>query len=314
VELRQLRYFLVLAEELHFTRAAARIPLAQPALSQQVQRLERELGARLLDRGRGPVELTEAGQLFADHARRVIKEADDAVAAVRAHTAGRAGRLRVGLVGHGVAELNDVILSAYTDHHPRVEVSLVDLDIIGQADRIVAGEVDVALSFGPFGDERLHTTILATEPSVVAVPRRDDLADAPVVDQDVLEAVLRRPLLPADAAEPPEWDAFFTLKEERGEDGARVDVPLSHTIQGQMLQLILHRAVLAVPASIARFFPMPGLAWLPAPTLRGCPLNVVQLADHHDPLVESFVTIARAATRAHLDLVPDPAVSLPDPS
>src|SRR3712207_4993239 len=99
MELRHLRYFVAVAEELHFGRAAERVVVAQPALSKQVQALEAELGVRLLQRTRRRVELTEAGRLFLEQARQAIVQADHAAAIARRAGRGELGTLTVGFMG-----------------------------------------------------------------------------------------------------------------------------------------------------------------------------------------------------------------------
>src|SRR6478672_9091875 len=102
MELRRLRYFVAVAEELHFRRAAANLHLAQPALSQQVRKLELELGVDLLHRNKRSVALTQAGTVFLDEARRVLRYADEAARTARDAGSGAAGRLRVGHLADAV--------------------------------------------------------------------------------------------------------------------------------------------------------------------------------------------------------------------
>src|SRR4051794_24642585 len=99
MELRHLRSFVAVAEELHFGRAAERLHIAQSPLSQQIQRLERQVGAMLFERNRRKVELTDAGNAMLTHAREALAQADLAETAARAAAAGRAGTLRIGFLG-----------------------------------------------------------------------------------------------------------------------------------------------------------------------------------------------------------------------
>src|SRR5436309_11468403 len=124
MELRHLRAFLAVAEELHFGRAAARLQMAQPPLSQSVRRLERELGVELFRRNRRHVELTTAGSALVPEARRTLAAADRAVAVVSAVASGSSGRLTLGFVGslaHGVLPL---LVRELRRQAPEIEISL----------------------------------------------------------------------------------------------------------------------------------------------------------------------------------------------
>src|ERR1700756_5373812 len=99
MELRHLRYFVVVAEELHFTRAAERLGIGQPPLSLQIQRLEREIGTKLFRRLSRGVELTEAGSLLLEHARQILAHTEQAIAEVKQLSRGESGQLRVGFAG-----------------------------------------------------------------------------------------------------------------------------------------------------------------------------------------------------------------------
>ncbi|MGW4352192.1 LysR family transcriptional regulator [Nocardia sp. NPDC004582] len=119
--MRQLRYFVTVAEELHFGRAAERLHIAQPAVSQQVRRLERELRVQLLDRSPRRVLLTEAGQRFLPAARAVLAAADQARASVAELAGGRAEVFRLGTVT-GLAERLDAVLDTFAEQAPGVRV------------------------------------------------------------------------------------------------------------------------------------------------------------------------------------------------
>src|SRR5918999_5114969 len=127
MEIRHLRYFVAVAEERHFTRAAAKLRTAQPALSQQIRRLERELGTPLFHRTNRSVELTHSGHVFLHHARQVIEAANRAKRAARQAGRGDLGRLTIGLLAQPTVDLLPDLLAAYRDRHPDVDVELREL-------------------------------------------------------------------------------------------------------------------------------------------------------------------------------------------
>src|SRR4051812_34085717 len=122
MELRHLRAFAVLAEEQHFGRAAARLHIAQPALSQQIKQLEREFGVELVSRTTRRVELTEAGHRFAEHARAVLGAADRATAEMAMVAGGRAGRVSAGFIGTATYDLLPVAAREVRDELPGIQL------------------------------------------------------------------------------------------------------------------------------------------------------------------------------------------------
>lgn len=176
MELRQLEHFLVLAEELHFTKAAARVHLVQSSLSSSIAALERELGTPLLVRARRKVELTEAGRALLPAARRSVaaaQEARDAVAAVRGVLR---GRLRVG----AIQAIGDVpvprLLAAFHARHPAVHLHLRHDSVPRLVRDVVDGGLDVAFVDRPFDPQHVHERPLAVQALVLAVRRSDPLA------------------------------------------------------------------------------------------------------------------------------------------
>ena len=123
VELRQLRYFVSLTEEMHFGRAAEREHIAQPAFSQQIRRLERELGVQLFNRTSRRVELTEPGRVFVGQACSILEAANDAIALVRHVGAGKQGRLRVAYSNGSDRGVPLDVIDRFRAEHPRVELS-----------------------------------------------------------------------------------------------------------------------------------------------------------------------------------------------
>jgi DNA-binding transcriptional LysR family regulator len=193
VELRQLRYFLTVAEELHFGRAAEREHIAQPALSQQVRRLEQELGVPLFDRTSRRVSLTEPGRVFVSHARRILEQAEDAIALVRQAGRGREGRLRLAYTNGSDRGVPAAVVRRFRAAHPLVELTLSTQYDEASRVQLRAGELDAAFFWMPLGDYGdLACRRVATEPLVVAVHERHHLA---ALDGVTAEHVAAEPLV-----------------------------------------------------------------------------------------------------------------------
>jgi len=180
MELRHLRYFVAVAEELHMGRAAERLHIAQPPLSRQIRDLERELGAPLFERIPRGVELTPAGRAFLPEARLILAQAERAQRTVRRAARGEIGRLRVGFVeaAADAAVLPDV-LGFFRLHLPDIGVSLFEMDALEQAEALRAERIDVGMLDSPPADavRWLHVEPVYADPKVAAVPQAHPLAD-----------------------------------------------------------------------------------------------------------------------------------------
>lgn len=145
MELRHLRYFVAVAEELNFRRAAERVHVSQPSLSTQVRQLEDEIGARLLNRDTHRVSLTAAGQYFLESCRQILRASEDAARTAQRIGCGQAGRLAVGFVESLGHDLLPRILRAYHRQFPDVELRLAEMDTTQQIEALNARELDVGL-------------------------------------------------------------------------------------------------------------------------------------------------------------------------
>jgi DNA-binding transcriptional LysR family regulator len=181
MEIRHLQYFVAVAEELHFTRAAARLQTAQPALSQQIRRLERELGTSLFNRTNRRVELTHAGRAFLDHARRVLAEADRAKHAAEQAAKGLLGSLTIGFVAQSSVQLLPDLLVAYRERHPQVDIELQELQNPEQAGALTRGEIDIGLMTRQVDDPRVRSLMLQRLRLVAVLPATHRLAERPSV-------------------------------------------------------------------------------------------------------------------------------------
>ncbi len=172
MELRHLHYFVAVAEELHFGRAAERLHIAQPPLSQQIRSLEEELGVQLFYRTKRHVELTEVGQVFLQEARQTLAKAEQAVIAAQRAGRGELGRLVVGFVGSAVYEILPVTLRNFHERFPDVELHLRELTTAQQVRALRDGRIQIGFVRTLVHDDTLQTETLFKEPLLVALPEK----------------------------------------------------------------------------------------------------------------------------------------------
>jgi DNA-binding transcriptional LysR family regulator len=176
MDLRQLSYFVAVAEEGQFTRAAVRVSVAQPAISAQIGRLERELGEPLFHRDQRGVTLTSAGEALLPHARAALAAAErgrDTIASLRGVLH---GRLRIGVSGPGDLRLV-ATLGAFHRAHPAIEITLMEQQNTPLLEAVAGGDVDAALVGMPdAAPPQVRTRVIATDPLVLAVRRGDPLS------------------------------------------------------------------------------------------------------------------------------------------
>jgi len=193
VELRHLRYFVAVARERNFTRAAEILHIAQPPLSRQIQQLEDELGLALIERGSRPLRLSEAGRLFYEQAVQVLERIDEIKALVsRLHDADR-DRFSIGFVASTLYGKLPEVIRAYRNARPNVELTLLELTSVEQIAALKEGRIDVGFGRIPLDDPALERKLLRNEKLIAAVPanhpvltrgkslRLEDLAIAPLI-------------------------------------------------------------------------------------------------------------------------------------
>lgn len=170
MDLRHLRYFLAVAEERHFGRAAARVHVSQPPLSRQIRDLEEELGVRLFDRDRHGVALTAAGGVFLGEVRRLLEQLDHSVEAARRADRGELGTLRIGYVGSVAYSGLPEIVRAFRARLPTVEVRFQEMSPAEQVEALLADRLDVGFARGPVEEPGFVVHTVLDEPLVAALP------------------------------------------------------------------------------------------------------------------------------------------------
>ena len=176
MELRHLRYVVAVAEELHFGRAAARVRIAQPPLSQQIRQLEQELGVALFNRTKRRVELTHAGRAFLEHARQILEETERAKQVAQRAARGEVGRLAIGFASSADLDILPRVLRVWRERFPDVEVELHALLTSAQVDALCRGRIQVGFVRLPTDETSLVVESIQREPLVAALPEGHRLA------------------------------------------------------------------------------------------------------------------------------------------
>jgi DNA-binding transcriptional LysR family regulator len=292
MEFRHLTYFVAVAGELHFRRAAERLHIAQPALSQQIARLEAELGVELLARTKRSVALTDAGRVFLDDARELLEKREQAVVRAQRAAAGHDGVLRAGFVGPAIYTVLHTVVRSYRAAYPDVSLTLHELPTGQQIDRLLSGALDVGLVRLPLAHERITTAGVMSEPIVAVLPEDHRLSGASVID---LAALAPEPFVMVPRSrEPAAFDRYVGLCAAAGFSPRIVqEAEQIHTI----VELVGAGLGIALgPASLANLH-RPGVVYRPISAPAGSWLHtgIAWRSDNSSALVQAFVRAAVTA-------------------
>jgi DNA-binding transcriptional LysR family regulator len=294
MELRHLRYFLAVAEELHFGRAAARLHISQPPLSQQIRRLEKELQAPLFQRTKRRVELTNAGRVFLGEARALVAQAELAASSAQRASRGEIGQLLVGCALWADFLNGAKIIRLFARRHPDVEVELRDLTATEQISALEAGRIHVGILRPPVPGKFLVSEHLASESLVVAFPRGH-----PFKNHERLPwmALVDQPYVLFSRKRAPAFEAVIARA------CAQLGVTLKVKYEAENPQTVLALVeaglgVSLVPASL-QTFKRPGVAYRPLSPPGPALETVIAWRRGADlPLVQTFVRVAREVARS----------------
>lgn len=284
LELRHLRYFVAVAQEGHVTRAAQRLYVSQPALSQALRELERQIGVPLLERHSRGVSLTPAGEQLFAKATIVLEVADDAVEAARRAASGHGGELRVGFLPASLGTPARACLAVFRAARPDVHLRMKQLSFATMEEAVRRNAVDVVAGFLPITDPAIGYLPFAVEPRCVGLSERHPLADAPALTVDDL---LGEPCPGFHPATPQAFIAFTTLEKERGEPAAWTDDEIT-TPEEAAAVIVESRSFLLAPASHAAQHRPPGLAWRPVIDAQPLQQAITYLKANHNPLVRTL--------------------------
>jgi DNA-binding transcriptional LysR family regulator len=257
MELRQLRYFVTLADELHFGRAAAREHIVQSALSQQVQRLERELGVRLLHRSTHHVELTPAGAAFLVEARQIMDHVGRATQAARS-AAGSAPTLRAGIIDADYDSMPQ-ILRAVQRRHPGLTIHQVEIGTPDQYQQLADGRLDIGIGRASLTPQGVASELVRLDPLGVLIPEGHPFASMGGVP---VSSLADEALLLGEDTQTPEFNQFISeLCRSAGFTPSVYEGTVESNRAGADL-VLQGRCVLCVPSS-SRTSSRPGTAWRP---------------------------------------------------
>ncbi|MFJ4185131.1 LysR family transcriptional regulator [Kitasatospora sp. NPDC089509] len=289
MELRTLRYFVAVAEELHFGRAATRLHMSQPPLSRAIKQLEADVGALLFDRSPTRVTLTAAGSVLLDEARALLDHADRVRARVGA--AAGAATITIGILGDGTDPGAARLAAAYRRNHPGIDIRIRDTDLTDPTCGLRAGLVDVALTRAPFDETALTVRTLRADP-VGVVLRADD----PLARRDGRD---RRDGLRLAELDDRRWFQFppgtDPLWQSYWNGGTPREGPVVRAVQ-ECLQAVLWNGTVGL-APLGHTVLPADLALVPLADMAPSRVVVVWKADDPNPLIRSFVETAAAAYR-----------------
>lgn len=299
VEVRQAEYFIAVAEELHFGRAAERLTMSQPPLSQAIIQLERQVGARLLERSSRSVRLTEAGRAFLERCRHLVAASAHAAESVALVTAGVTGTLRIGAVTSAFDELVPAILDRFRTRHPAVDLRVREVDTHAGREALVSRELDVAIIRQASVGRGLETTPLRRDSLVLVVPEGWDGFEEAMPERGSREAAVDLAdfrdaawvWLPR-AISPDYHDELASACRDAGFTPEAVHI--AHSIHSQLALVGAGLGVTLAPASSVR---STGLRVRPLPLQRPVDLvelSVVRRTGADEPLVDQFLACAES--------------------
>jgi DNA-binding transcriptional LysR family regulator len=176
MELRHLHYFIAVAEELHFSRAAERLCISQPPLSQQIRDLEEELGVKLFERTKRHVHLTEAGKVFLDRSYLLLAQLEQAIAATQRIGRGEVGQLAIGFVDSAMYTSLPEMLKGFREQFPAVELRLQEMTTAQQIQALYDKQIDVGIVRSAISEPSLSVECLLPESLVLALPENHPLS------------------------------------------------------------------------------------------------------------------------------------------
>ncbi len=285
---RQLRAFVVLAEELHFGRAAARLHVSQPALSLAIQQLEKAVSVPLLTRSTRNVSLTPAGEDFLARVSPALAALDAALESATRWADGTRGILRLGyLIGAGLERLPR-LLRDFTDAYPEIRVETVEYDFSDPSAGLASGSVDIALVRPPIDVKGLRYLEISQEGWVACLPLDHRFARRVSL---VLQDILAEPIIAAPKSAGA-WREYW-LAEEFRESGPALVAGEAATFDAEFTAVAQGKGISISTETAARYYHRPGVAFVPITNAPPCSVSLAWPRAGAEPAVARFVKLAR---------------------
>jgi DNA-binding transcriptional LysR family regulator len=301
----RLGYFVAVAEEGQLTRAAAKLHIAQPALSRAILTLESEVGSKLLERHARGVTLTPAGEVFLEKARAVVAAGADAVQTADLLARATKGVIEFGYLGVPPELTNPELIDAFTEAHPNIEISSKELPFPSIPTASWLAGVDVAIASRPAADPHVWVLPLGTDPRVVLAPKshplakRSELTAAEVLDETFLGFAPQ-----VD----PAWAGFWSLDDHRGGPPLHPAVGRAANGQERFSLILAGRGIATVPARYAAIIVtvLPSVVAIPLRDADPTAISLVGREDRRNGPVEALLGVAKKLAEDNAD-VPLPA-------
>jgi len=293
MELRHLRYFVAVAEELHFRRAAERLHIAQPAVSEQIRRLEDELGVRLFDRSQRNVSLTDAGTVLLPEARRVLRQAEAARLAARSARERPGFVLRIGYVPSSLPAGIPRALHRVATAIPRLETTMAPGTGFELVEAVREGELDAAVVSLPAPTDGLRVTPLGDQRAVAVFPVGHPQAVSPEVRLEQI-APARIVVLPRDA-DRPFYDGVIAACRGAGISPTLVEMP-DGQIEQALLAVASGAGMALLPECVSERYAAAGVRFIPLSD--GGPVLTTAIVSRRDTEHIPTVALIRAVSRA----------------
>ena len=295
MELRHLSYFIAVAEELHFGRAAKRLNISQPPLSFQIRQLEEEIGVRLFNRTKRRVELTAAGAVFLTEARRILNLSADAVRRTVRADRGQIGQLTVGFIGSANYSVLPQVIREFRKRFPAVELSLTEMNTSQQLEALHGGRIQAGFMRPPHGVTEAGVSIepVFREPLLAAMPGNHPLRRESALP---LRRLAKEPFIMIPRQRGPGFfDHIITLCQQEGFSPHIVlEASQFHTVIGLVAAGI---GVSILPASMQRF-PIEGVVFRTIAGGAETVLDMSWVTGNQSLILQNFIHVARKVVRS----------------